>query len=51
MCWAAAPQVFELDKETGYAYVVVEHVPEGLEAQARTGAGMCPEQAVELLDD
>ena len=50
MCWAAAPEVFELDEETGYAYVLVEEVPPELEQQARVGAGMCPERAVEILE-
>lgn len=50
MCWHAAPEVFGLDDETGYAYVLAEEVPPELAGQARVGAGMCPERAVEVTD-
>jgi ferredoxin len=51
MCWAAAPEVFGLDENTGYAYVPDEEVPPQHAAQARVGAGMCPEHAVEVIEE
>lgn len=47
-CWAAAPRVFGLDEDTGYAYVITEEIPSEFEEDARVGAGMCPERAVEI---
>lgn len=50
-CWAAAPEVFGLDEDTGYAFVLSETPAADLEDKARLGAGNCPERAIELIDD
>ena len=46
-CYALAPDVFEAD-DAGHAEVKATEVPPELEAQARTGAANCPEQAISI---
>lgn len=46
LCAAEAPDVYSIDDE-GYA-VAPESVPAELEAQARSGADVCPESAILL---
>lgn len=49
-CAKFAPQVFELD-EFGYGRSLIEgDLPPELEADARSAADACPEQAVILTD-
>ncbi len=44
-CWAAAPDVFELD-DAGYALPYEGEVPAELAAAAQEGALACPERAI-----
>lgn len=49
LCIQAAPDVYELD-DMGYNASDGQTVPAGLEEQARKGAEVCPESAIELED-
>lgn len=49
-CNALSEEVFPLDDD-GYSAVDIVQVPVGSEAIAREGAGMCPEGAIEVIDD
>ena len=44
-CAEVCPELYKLD-EQGFAYVESETVPYGLEAKAREGASVCPENAI-----
>jgi ferredoxin len=44
-CYSLAPEVYSPDDE-GYALIERPDVPPALEAQARLGAGNCPEDAI-----
>lgn len=49
-CYALAPEVFEPDD---MGHCVLRHegeVPPGLEAESRTGAQACPEDALTVVD-
>ena len=50
-CYALAPDVFGPD-DFGHCEILVSdgEVPEGLEAQARTGRDNCPELAIALTE-
>ena len=50
-CYALAPDVFGPD-DFGHCEILVAdgEVPEGLQAQARTGRDNCPELAISLGD-
>jgi len=50
-CYALAPDVFGPD-DYGHCEILVAdgEVPEGLQAQARTGRDNCPELAITLAD-
>lgn len=48
-CAANAPDVYELD-DLGYAVPLDTDVADGLEEQARLGAGACPERAIEIIE-
>ncbi|MGV0794442.1 ferredoxin, partial [Mycolicibacterium sp. XJ1819] len=48
-CAANAPEVYELD-DLGYAVPMDGPVPDGLEAQAKLGAGACPERAIAVVE-
>lgn len=50
LCAAREPLVYVLDAE-GYCDSDGVLVPQGLEAQARRGAQLCPEAAISLWDD
>lgn len=50
LCAAREPLVYVLDAE-GYCDSDGVRVPEGLEAQARHGARLCPEGAISLWDE
>jgi ferredoxin len=49
-CNEHGPDVYGLD-EMGYCKLRSEHVPPGLEEQARDGAANCPEGALTLIDE
>jgi ferredoxin len=49
-CYSLAPDLFDSD-DVGHCVLLVDVVPEGHEADARTGADNCPEQALALVDD
>lgn len=46
MCMEEAPEIFELDPETGQARVRHEVLTAELEAKARSAASLCPQQAL-----
>jgi ferredoxin len=46
-CWALCPEVFELT-DAGYAIVIVDEIPPGLEATVRTAELNCPTRAITL---
>jgi ferredoxin len=50
-CYALAPEVFGPD-DFGHCEILVPggEVPEGLQAQARTGRDNCPELAITLTE-
>jgi ferredoxin len=50
-CLVAAPEVFDLDDDTGKAVVLVEHPAPGQHAAVRTAVLHCPTQAVLVEDD
>lgn len=50
MCSIAAPDVFGSD-EYGYAIVLVDRVPEALEAATRRAESNCPERAITLVEE
>jgi ferredoxin len=49
-CFSLAPEVFGYDEE-GFSVLRLDPVTPGLEADARRGAGGCPEQAISVDDD
>jgi len=49
-CAAVAPELYPLD-ENGYIQVSEIDVPPGMEAQARRGAGACPERIIVVEED
>jgi ferredoxin len=48
-CNAVAPDVYQLDDD-GFCVIVNEDVPAEFERQAREGADVCPERAIEIDD-
>jgi ferredoxin len=48
-CYALCPELFDED-DAGYAVLVAETVPRGLEVRARTAADNCPEMAISVED-
>jgi ferredoxin len=51
LCNLAAPEIFELGEEDGYAYVTQETVEGDLEKLARKAADGCPERAISLVSE
>jgi ferredoxin len=49
LCFSANPEIFTLD-DLGYSNVTEADVPPELEADARTAAQACPEQAIRIID-
>jgi ferredoxin len=49
-CNAVAPEVYQLDDD-GYCVIKLAHVPVGLEGQAKEGADVCPERAIQVESD
>jgi ferredoxin len=49
-CCRWAPRVYSLDDD-GYIGLHLLDVPPGLEADARLGAQVCPEQAITIIDE
>lgn len=49
VCADICPEVYKLDAN-GIVYVDDPIVPEGLEEQAREGAGACPQSALAVVD-
>ena len=47
MCFAVAPELYELDEE-GYSSIDTLEVPPESEEDARRGAAACPEGAISL---
>lgn len=50
MCAIAAPDVFGSD-EYGNAVVLLDHVPEALQAATRRAEANCPERAITLVEE
>jgi ferredoxin len=48
-CYVLAPDLFDAD-DYGHCVLLVDEVPAGREAEARTGVENCPEQALALED-
>jgi ferredoxin len=48
MCLLACPEVFQLSDEDGHAYLLLDEVPEKLEANVNRAVQSCPEQAIEI---
>ena len=48
-CQEAAPKVFEV-RDDGFAYLLVDSIPAGEEANARDAADRCPTDAIRLTD-
>ena len=48
-CYMLAPDLFDAD-DLGHCVLLVEEVPAGKEADARSGADNCPEQALTVED-
>jgi ferredoxin len=46
-CYTLAPALFDSD-DLGHCVLLVDEVPTGQEAQARTGVDNCPEHALTL---
>jgi ferredoxin len=49
-CFSLAPEVFDCDEE-GFSVLRLDTITPDFEADARRGAGGCPEQAIALIDD
>ena len=49
-CYSLAPDLFDSD-DVGHCVLLVDEVPEGREADARSGVENCPEQALFLTED
>ena len=49
-CYALAPQVYDADDRGHCMLVHNGDTPVDLEAQARTGAANCPEDAIEVVE-
>jgi len=49
LCHAMAPEVYEIDEETGFNGMGEFEVPERLRGPAARGAAACPERAITLL--
>ncbi|MFI9601938.1 ferredoxin [Streptomyces sp. NPDC052043] len=49
LCHATAPEVYEIDEDTGFNGMGEFVVPERLRGQASRGAAACPEGAITLL--
>ena len=48
-CYMSAPELFEIDDDTGYGTVKNRgQVPTGLQAAARSAVPECPEGAIQL---
>jgi ferredoxin len=50
-CMVAAPEVFDIDDETGRAVVLVERPGPDQAAQVRTAVLHCPVRAVHVTED
>ena len=48
MCVLAAPDLFEIDNDLGYAHALSEDVPQAREREAQLAAQSCPESAIEI---
>lgn len=48
VCYMSAPDVFEPDEEDGHSIVLVDPVPDDLQAEAKLGADSCPERAITI---
>jgi ferredoxin len=48
-CYVLAPDIFDAD-DFGHCVLLVDEVPAGREADARSGVDNCPEQALALED-
>jgi ferredoxin len=48
-CYSLAPDLFDSD-DLGHCVLLVDSVPGGREAAARSGVENCPEQALSLED-
>lgn len=48
-CYSLAPDLFDAD-DAGHCVLLVDEVPAGSEADARSGADNCPEQALSIVD-
>ncbi len=46
-CALTSPAVFDIDDD-GYGIVIVDEVPEGLEAEVRSAVASCPESAITI---
>ncbi len=49
-CYGLAPELFDVD-DYGQASVIVDVVPEALEAKAHLAIANCPEYAIEVVGD
>lgn len=50
VCIGLCPTVFSIDDDEGFARVLVDDVPAGLEASVRNAADRCPSRAIEIVD-
>ncbi|HAM00674.1 MAG TPA: ferredoxin [Acidimicrobiaceae bacterium] len=48
-CYSLAPDLFDSD-DLGHCVLLVDEVPAGAEADARSGVDNCPEQALSIAE-
>lgn len=48
-CAESAPKVFEV-RDDGLAYLLVDEIPAGEEANVRDGAARCPTDAIKIIE-
>lgn len=49
-CVSTAPEIFDLDEESGQAVVLAPEVPADQVDAARQAVAMCPVQAIQLVE-
>jgi ferredoxin len=50
VCAEICPEIFKLD-DLGIVTLLVDTVPEGMEAAAREGASACPQSALKIVEE
>ena len=50
VCVGLCPSVFAIDDDEGFARVIVDEVPKGLQAVVEDAVARCPAHAIEIAD-